>query len=79
MNFLIIGAGGIGCYYGARLQLAGHAVSYMARGEHLAKIQHQGVRVSHEDIEFHEKVSAFDDKLKKLIKCKKGFSKKTLI
>ncbi len=60
MNFLIIGAGGIGCYYGARLQLAGHAVSYMARGEHLAKIQQQGLRVSHEDIEFHEKVSAFD-------------------
>ena len=60
MNFLIIGAGGIGCYYGARLQLAGHTVSYMARGEHLAQIQQQGLRVSHEEIEFHEKVSAFD-------------------
>jgi 2-dehydropantoate 2-reductase len=70
MNFLIIGAGGIGCYYGARLQLAGHAVSYMARGEHLAQMQQHGLRVSHEEIEFHEKVSAFDgEQLQQQKKC----------
>ncbi len=28
MNFLIIGAGGIGCYYGALLQRAGHAAQW---------------------------------------------------
>ncbi len=62
MNFLIIGAGGIGCYYGARLQLAGHKVTYMARGEHLTAMQQQGLKVIHEDFEFHEQVSALDVK-----------------
>ncbi len=60
MNFLIIGAGGIGCYYGARLQKAGHSVDYLARGEHLKALQQHGLQVNHEDITFHESVSAFD-------------------
>ena len=35
MKFLIWGAGGIGAYYGARLQQAGHDVVLVGRGEHL--------------------------------------------
>ena len=60
MNFLIIGAGGIGCYYGARLQQAGHSVSYLARGEHLIAMQQQGLQVTHEDLNYHEPVDAMD-------------------
>ena len=69
MNFLIIGAGGIGCYYGARLQRAGHSVSYLARGEHLTAMQQQGLQVTHEDIGFCESVDAFD--VHQLLKEKK--------
>lgn len=60
MNFLIIGAGGIGCYYGARLQYAGHSVSYLARGKHLKVMQQHGLEVRHKDIDFFDKVEAFD-------------------
>ena len=42
MRYLIIGAGGIGCYYGARLQNSGHSVSYLSRGEHLITMQQNG-------------------------------------
>ena len=60
MRFLIVGAGGIGCYYGARLQVAGHSVCYLARGEHLEAMQCNGLSVSHEDLSFHEGVQAID-------------------
>ena len=60
MRFLIVGAGGIGCYYGARLQVAGHSVCYLARGEHLEAMQRNGLTVSHEDLSFHEGVQAID-------------------
>ncbi len=60
MRFLIIGAGGIGCYYGAKLQNAGHCVRYLARGEHLLAMQKQGLQVSHETFQFGEAVQAFD-------------------
>jgi 2-dehydropantoate 2-reductase len=60
VRFLIIGAGGIGCYYGARLQNAGHGVTYVARGKHLNAMQQHGLIVTHEDFEFHESVEAVD-------------------
>jgi 2-dehydropantoate 2-reductase len=59
MNYLIIGAGGIGCYYGARLQRAGHSVSYVARGDNLKAMQKNGLQVKHPDIDFLEKVEVF--------------------
>ncbi len=43
----IIGAGGIGCYYGARLLQAGHRVRFIARGAHLAALRKQGLRLKH--------------------------------
>ncbi|MBE0508268.1 MAG: 2-dehydropantoate 2-reductase [Marinospirillum sp.] len=60
MRFLIWGAGGIGCYYGARLQQAGHAVVYVARGEHLLALQQQGLQVEHENFHFAAAVTALD-------------------
>ncbi len=58
MKFLIIGAGGIGCYYGARLLEAGHAVTFVARGAHLEAMQQQGLAVEHEALHFNAPVDA---------------------
>lgn len=60
MRFLIVGAGGIGCYYGARLLQAGHQVSLVARGEHLQALQQQGLRLAHEQGDFQGPVTAVD-------------------
>ncbi|MDL5363518.1 2-dehydropantoate 2-reductase [Halalkalicoccus sp. NIPERK01] len=45
MEFAIFGAGGIGAYLGARLADAGHDVSLIARGDHLAALRSDGLRV----------------------------------
>lgn len=60
MKFLIAGAGGIGCYYGARLQSAGHEVVYVARGAHLRALQERGLVVRHETFSFDGPVTACD-------------------
>ena len=58
MKVLIIGAGGIGCYYGARLLNAGHPVTFVARGAHLQAMQQQGLTVAHEALHFCAPVEA---------------------
>lgn len=45
MNISIIGTGGVGGYFGAKLAQAGHKVSFLARGAHLQAIQAEGIRV----------------------------------
>ncbi len=45
MRIAAIGAGGVGGYFGARLQQAGHDVSFIARGRHLAAIRSNGLTV----------------------------------
>ena len=45
MRIAIIGAGGVGGYFGARLQAAGSDVTFMARGPHLAALRERGLRV----------------------------------
>jgi 2-dehydropantoate 2-reductase len=45
MRFAILGSGAVGGYYGAKLARAGHAVTFIARGEHLAAIRRDGLRV----------------------------------
>jgi 2-dehydropantoate 2-reductase len=44
-KFLIVGAGAIGAYIGARMTLAGFDVTLYARGAHLAAMQQRGVEV----------------------------------
>ncbi|MCH8531140.1 MAG: 2-dehydropantoate 2-reductase [Saccharospirillum sp.] len=61
MRFLIVGAGGIGCYYGARLQNAGHEVTFLARGAHLEAMQQKGLSVHHPDFHFASPVTALDE------------------
>jgi 2-dehydropantoate 2-reductase len=45
MKIAAIGAGGVGGYFGARLQQAGHEVAFIARGRHLAALRKDGLRV----------------------------------
>ena len=45
MRFAILGSGGVGGYYGARLARAGHDVTFIARGAHLAAIREHGLTV----------------------------------
>jgi 2-dehydropantoate 2-reductase len=45
MNVAIVGAGGVGGYFGGRLAQAGEDVVFIARGEHLRAMQRNGLRV----------------------------------
>ena len=45
MRFAVIGAGGIGGYFGAGLSRAGHDVRLLARGDHLDAIRSRGLEV----------------------------------
>lgn len=45
MKIAVIGAGGVGGYFGARLAQAGHEVYFVARGAHLAALQRRGLIV----------------------------------
>ena len=45
MKIAVMGSGGVGGYYGARLAEAGHEVGFVARGAHLAAIRKEGLRV----------------------------------
>ena len=43
MRFAILGSGAVGGYYGAKLARAGHDVTFIARGAHLAAIRERGL------------------------------------
>lgn len=45
MRVVVVGAGAVGGYYGAKLSMAGHEVYFVARGEHLASIKRDGLVV----------------------------------
>lgn len=60
MRFLMIGAGGIGAYYAARLQANGHELVLTARGEHLSALQVRGLSVQHDEFQFSQPVTAID-------------------
>ncbi len=52
MRIAVMGAGGVGGYFGARLAQAGHDVAFVARGRHLAAMRERGltVRSAHGDV-----------------------------
>jgi len=43
MKIAVMGTGGVGGYFGARLQQAGHSVAFIARGRHLQALQRNGL------------------------------------
>jgi 2-dehydropantoate 2-reductase len=45
MRVAVIGTGGVGGYFGALLARAGHNVTFVARGAHLAAMQERGLRI----------------------------------
>ena len=45
MRFAILGSGAVGGYYGAKLARAGHDVTFIARGAHLAAIRDRGLQI----------------------------------
>ncbi|MEM3804334.1 MAG: ketopantoate reductase family protein [Conexivisphaerales archaeon] len=45
MNFVIIGAGSVGGYFGARLQQAGHSVTFLVRDQRKKLLQERGLRI----------------------------------
>ena len=46
MRIAVVGAGGVGGYFGGRLQLAGNQVQYIARGAHLQALQTEGLNLT---------------------------------
>jgi len=61
MRIAVVGAGGVGGYFGAKLARAGESVVVLARGAHLGAIRRDGLRVrSAVDGEFAAKVDAVD-------------------
>jgi 2-dehydropantoate 2-reductase len=61
MRIAVLGSGGIGGYYGARLAKAGHEVSFIARGAHLEAMQRQGLTLRTPDWESTTPVTAVAD------------------
>jgi 2-dehydropantoate 2-reductase len=62
MKIAVLGAGGVGGYYGGLLAHSGQQVTFIARGEHLQAIQEHGLRVEsvHGDFEI-QPARATDD------------------
>ena len=61
MKIAILGAGGVGGYYGGVLARAGHQVSMLARGAHLEALRERGLEVRTPEEPFTVAVGAADD------------------
>jgi len=60
MRFIVIGAGGIGAYFGGVLARAGNEVTLFARGAHLDALRARGLTVRTADGDFVAQVGATD-------------------
>jgi 2-dehydropantoate 2-reductase len=61
MKIAVMGSGGVGGYFGARLAKGGADVAFVARGSHLAALREHGLTITGPD-EFHlPKVEATED------------------
>jgi 2-dehydropantoate 2-reductase len=61
MRIVVMGAGGVGGFFGARLALSGNDVTFIARGRHLEAIRAHGLRVESGTASMHvEKARAID-------------------
>jgi len=53
MNIAVMGAGAVGCYYGAMLARAGHEVVLIGRAQHVQAIEHDGLRLETQQFDEH--------------------------
>ena len=60
VRIAVIGAGGVGGYFGGMLARAGLEVAFLARGQHLLALQRAGLRVSSPQGDFTVPVRATD-------------------
>jgi 2-dehydropantoate 2-reductase len=61
MRIVVVGSGGVGGYFGARLVRAGHDVTFISRGAHLTAMQESGLQIhSAEDGDWHVDCRAVD-------------------
>jgi 2-dehydropantoate 2-reductase len=61
VKIAIMGSGGLGGYYGARLQAGGNDVTFIARGEQLKALQQDGIALEGDRAIHLPKVKATDD------------------
>jgi 2-dehydropantoate 2-reductase len=61
MRICIFGAGAVGSHFAVRLALAGHEVSCVMRGPHLAAVKDKGLTLRVGEAKFNAKVKASDD------------------
>ncbi len=61
MRFAIVGSGGVGGFFGARLVRAGHDVTFLARGAHLRAMRERGLTIRGPDGDFTVPVKVEDD------------------
>ncbi len=52
-KILVFGSGGVGGYFGGRLAAAGYRVGFVARGDHLAVLRDQGLRIESAEGDLH--------------------------
>ena len=64
MRIAAMGAGGVGGYFGARLQQAGHDVVFFARGKHLAALREKGLTLKSTHGDAQLKVAVLEDPAK---------------
>lgn len=66
MKIAIVGTGGVGGYFGAKLSQAGNDVTFLARGEHLKAIRTKGLRVKSILGDFHVEPAKATDTMKEM-------------
>ncbi|MEX2632207.1 MAG: 2-dehydropantoate 2-reductase [Tistlia sp.] len=60
-SFAIMGSGGVGGFFGAKLARAGYPTVFVARGAHLAAMRDQGLRIETSEEAYSVEVQATDD------------------
>ena len=61
LKVAVMGAGAVGCYYGAMLARAGHAVVLIARAQHVGAIATSGLRLQTARFDEHVRLAASGD------------------
>ncbi|AXH13915.1 ketopantoate reductase [Malaciobacter mytili LMG 24559] len=67
MNFIVIGAGGVGSFYGVILKMQGHNVKFVVRGKNLEYFKNNKLKLTHPNFTFEEYIDVLDiNELKQL-------------